>query len=533
MKNTLRALILVPLFAVTSLYAQQVISQAPDGAGWKFTLVVTNTSANEGGATITFYQDTDATGDTAPWSPPLDGPITALSMAPGSSVFIHSAGTAPTLTQGWAKVEGTLGVEAYIIYTYSPTGKPSSDATAPAVSAGTRALVPFDNTASNTASLGTEIAVVNPNPTSEMISVTFRTSANVITEGTPISLPANGQMAFVLPTQFTSTAGAAGLAEFYSSGTFTIIALRSNTSPSGIFSFTSAPVYPTTGAPIIPTSGGGGGGGGGGGVPTGDITFAGFSIGKTTSSVGVSETVGGDFGAYTPAAWDPPYEGTKVGPYCNVWSINIAGGVNPTAAGVYLDAGKSLSLKGPSLPAADGTLPEMNVTSFGPAYTLRLPTGTLVDGGTYTLTGTGGTQVEGFSVSATLPDSFGTNLDTISVINRSQPLTVSWTGTGFQGVSIGVTAITLSALNVLSCGVPASLNSYALPTAALSLLPAIPLGAAGFGALTVSTSPGIPGPLSATAGQPTSLTPNLVQGGKIEYGSFTPQYSVVKNLAIQ
>ncbi len=527
MKNTLRNLILVPLFAVTSLYAQQVISQAPDGDGWKFTLVVTNTSAGEGGATITFYQDTDTTGDTAPWSPPLDGPITQLSLAPGSSVFLHSAGTATTLTQGWAKVDGTLGVEAYIIYTYSPPGKPSSDATAPAVSAGTRTLVPFDNTGT----IGTEFALVNPNPSPETISVNFNIGDKGST-GTPFILPGNGQIAVAMSSQFQATAGQAGLAEFYSTGTFAMIALRSNNNTTtGVFSFTSAPTYPESGAPIITTSGGGGGGGGGtgGGVPSGDITAAGFSIGKTTTSVGVSETVGGDFGAYTPAEWDPPYEGIKIAPYCTVWSINFAGVVSPVAPGLYLDAGKSLSLSGPSLPTADSVLPEMQVPPLGPDYMLQLPTGTLVDGGTYTLTGTGGTQVEGFSASATLPNSFSTNLNSITAINRSQPLTVSWEGTGFQSVSIGVTAITLSALNVLSCSVPASLKSYAVPTAALSHLPAIPVGATGLGSLSVSTAPTIQGAVTATSGQPTTLTPNLVQGGKIQFGSFTPRYTEVKS----
>src|SRR5580700_6859483 len=99
MKITVCNLILVPLFAVTSLYAQQVISQAPDGGGWKFTLVVTNTTTTAAVASITFYQDTSG-GNTASWTPPLDVNVAELAIPPGSSVFIHSAGTASTLTQG-------------------------------------------------------------------------------------------------------------------------------------------------------------------------------------------------------------------------------------------------------------------------------------------------------------------------------------------------------------------------------------------------------------------------------------------------
>ena len=261
MKNTLRNLILVPLFAVTSLYAQQVISQAPDGAGWKFTLVVTNTTAAETAASITFYQDTGG-GNTAAWTPPLVEAVnlSALALPAGSSVFLHSTGTAAALTQGWAQISSTPGVEAYIIYTLT-SGQTSSDATAPAVASATRILVPFDNTGS----LGTELAVVNPNLAQETIYVTFRTTSGAINtapgSGYPLAdtfnMPSQGHVAVVMPTQFPFTQGQAGLAEFYTlqnvgGGSFAIVALRSNSNPAtGFFSFTSAPTYSETGPPII------------------------------------------------------------------------------------------------------------------------------------------------------------------------------------------------------------------------------------------------------------------------------------------
>jgi hypothetical protein len=137
MKRTLRTLILVPLFAVKFLSAQAlIIPQAPDGQNWRFTLVVTNTTTAAATASITFFQNIDATGDTTPWSPPLDANVADLEVPAGSSVFVHSAGTAATLTQGWAQVTSNPpgALQAYVIYTYSPPNKQSSDGTAQAIS---------------------------------------------------------------------------------------------------------------------------------------------------------------------------------------------------------------------------------------------------------------------------------------------------------------------------------------------------------------------------------------------------------------
>jgi hypothetical protein len=530
MKNTLRSLIFTSLFAVTSLCAQQglVIPQVADGDGWASTIVLTNTTADASQVSLVFYSGGQA------WTPSFVGQgvnPASLSLPAASTLFISTTGTAKALTQGWAELTGAAAgaVVAYVIYTYT-NGQNTSQGTAQAVTTASRILVPFDNTGS----LATEIAVVNPNPSSVSISVNLKTTDGTVTTSSLPDIPGEGQIAFVLQTEpgFTSTAGQAGLAEFYAStGSFAIIALQSNTNPkTNVFSFTTAPVYPqTTESPIISSSPAGGGGGGGA-IPAGNITFAGLSIGKITSAGIVTESVGGDFGAYTPAAWDPPYEGTKFAPYCNVWGVSYTlGQPFPAAPGFYLDAGPSLSLSGPPPLAANTTLPAANIPNFvGPDYLLQLPQNTLVDGGTYTLSGPGGTQVDSFSAQATLPSNFSTNANTISVVNRSQPLTISWGGSGFEGITIGVIGSTLSGMTftekVLSCAVPASLGTYSVPTAALSLLPASPAGT-----LTVGTLPAAP----ASSGPPTTLTPGLKQGGKIQYGAFTPSYAVAQIVAIQ
>jgi hypothetical protein len=536
MRNTLRNLILTSLSAVIPLCAQGlVIPQAPDGAGWRFTVVLTNTTASDTTASLLFFQET-AGGVPQSWTPPFVEPgvnLGALLLPGGSSLFLHSTGTAATLTQGWAQLVGS-GVAGYVIYTFT-SGQSSSDATAPAVTSASRILVPFDDTGN----LGTELAVVNPNSSQVSISVNVKTSKGVVSTGL-LTLPGEGQLTFAMPTQFKGTAGESGLAEFYTgTGDFAMIALRSNNNPStGVFSFTSAPVYSETGPPIVSASTGGGSGGGGA-VPAGDITFAGFTIGKITSSAGVTEAVGGQFAAYTPTEWNPPYAATKIPPYCSVLNTTYpTSGKFPFAPDLFLDAGKSLSLSGPSLPVADTSVPATQIPNVGQFYHLTLPPGTLVDGGTYTLGGAGGTQVEGFSVPATLPSGFKTNVNTITSINRAQPLTVTWTGSEFENVIIGVNSTTLSTTTisqvVVSCAVPASLNTYTIPTAALShLLPIAANSTAGVGALSLGTAPAIQGSVSAESGENTTFTPNLVAGGKIKYGGFAPSYAVVQSVAIQ
>jgi hypothetical protein len=536
MKHRLVALILFSLCAVSILSAQVlIVAQAPDGAGWRFTLVLTNTTGTAGAVSISFYQDTDTSGDTAPWTPPFLEAVNlaAVTVPAGSSVFLHSMGTAATLTQGWAQITGTPGIQAYVIYTYTK-GLSSSDATAPGMAAASRFLVPFDNTGT----LATEIALVNPNPAAALsVTVNLRTSSG-ITQAT-LTIPPNGQIAVVMSTQFAATAGQDGLAEFYAnSGNMVIIALRSNTNrATGVFSFTSAPVFSESGPPIISTSGGGGGGGG---IPAGDITVAGFTIGRTKAISGSSvistiENVGGEFQAFSPAAFNPIYQAQRIGS-CAVYTVSYSiSGKYPLLPDILLDAGSKLTLTGPSLPAADQTLPRSN-TPYGPQYVEQLPVGTLVDGGTYTLAGTGGTQVEGFNTSTTVPKNFTTNLETIASVDRSQNLILTWTGTGFDNVVVQVTGMTISGTTatqtVVSCLAPASPGTFSVPSQALGHLPSIPTAASGTGTLLVYTAQKGVGPEPSISDIATNLTPNLVQGGKIQYGIFAAIDSEEKPLPI-
>jgi len=545
MKRALRVLVLVLLFAVSFVSAQELdVAQATDGGGWSFVLVITNTSTSDQVVSITFYQDNPSSpGETEPWTPPFVESVSpsALTVPAGSSVFLHSTGTAATLTQGWARITGS-GVQAYIVYTHA-SGQSSQEATAPGLTASAGALVPFENTGT----FGTGVAIVNPNPAAETALLIVKAGSSVTQAN--LDIPANGHItAFIGNTaaasdsRFSAAAGQSGLMEIYiASGKLAVIALRSDTSTTGAFAFTTAPTYGESSQTISTAgAGGGGGGGGGGGVPAGDISVASFTIGKTTTLISgtastVLERAGGGFGAFTPGGFDIPYIAARIG-NCSVYQVSYsASKTSPLSPAVLLDDGSSLSLSGPSLPAAYQTIPRSS-TGIGPEYVEQLPSGTLVDGGTYDLAGVGGTAVLGFKTSATLPESFATNLATIAEVDRSKPLTVTWTGAGFDDVVVQVTALTLSGVNVqlvaVACLAPASAGTLSVPAQALSHLPSVPTAAAGVGVLTAYTAPAGVGPVGSASDLATSLTPNLVGGGKIKYGAFAAEYSVEESLPI-
>jgi hypothetical protein len=532
MQTISRNLILTALFSMACVCAQvQVIPQATDGANWRFTLVATNTTSSDTTALLTFYQDTGG-GNTAAWTPPFleGGNFSTLALAAGSSVFLHSSGTASTLTQGWAQITSSPGVEAYIIYTYSP-GNTSSDATAPAAASASRILVPFDNTGN----LSTALAVANPNPVSETISVNIRSSTGTVSTDS-LSIPAQGHVAVVMPSQFTETKGQAGLAEFYtSSGTFSIIALRANNNPStGVFSFTSAPVYSETGSPIITTGSTGGGGG------AGDIVDAAFSIGIMNLSVGgspmVSNLAGGAIGRYTPTEWNAPFSGTKYGP-CVVYDATFAAnGSSPGSGDTDLDAG-TIGLSGPNLPS--GTVLQSFSSPIGPIYSAQLAPSTLQPGGTYTLTGHGGTQVKAFDVSTTMPSNFTvTNWSAINLVNKSQAFTLNWTGAQSNEVVTSVSSVVLSGTTVhavfVGCAVPGSAGTLTIPQAALAHLLTAQAGSpTDSGTLVVEAVPSSSATFSGVSSNATSFLPDLVGGGKANYGAFTSYIGYEKGVNIQ
>jgi hypothetical protein len=83
------------------------------------------------------------------------------------------------------------------------------------------------------------------------VAVNIELDSGGIVLGTPLTLPANGQLAFNMASEFSFTAGHRGTAEFFvtsgTSGTLAIAAFRINPT----VALTSIPVTETSGSPII------------------------------------------------------------------------------------------------------------------------------------------------------------------------------------------------------------------------------------------------------------------------------------------
>lgn len=143
----------------------------------------------------------------------------------------------------------------------------------------------------------------------------------------------------------------------------------------------------------------------------------------------------------------------------------------------------------------------------------------MVPGGTYTMTSPGGTQVDAFTATVTVPSSFTvTNWSSLTLVNRAQPLTVNWTGSGFDGILIYIQSPPVA----LSCSVAGSLGTYTIPTAALAYLPATTSG-------QISVQAG----LVADSFIGTSLTPGLVAGGQADFGTLAAFLGTIQTATIQ
>ncbi len=244
---------------------------------------------------------------------------------------------------------------------------------------------------------------------------------------------------------------------------------------------------------------------------TGTITMAGLVIGQNVVNGATSYEIGGVINQYTVAEFLIPYGGGKIG-MCNVLNETYAvGSKEPSAPDKQLDAGATLTLTGPT---GSETLTKVEGLLY--SGTLR----SVSNGGTYMLSGTGGPDVGPFTLSATFPNSFiVTNSSSLMAISRSQPLTVSWTGSGFDTVQISINTTTESSTTVhglvLNCAVPASAGSYTIPAAALAFL--TPTAAAQVG-IAAETTHGFALSAESTT-EPNTVIP-LVSGGLVDFGGF-------------
>jgi hypothetical protein len=135
-----------------------------------------------------------------------------------------------------------------------------------------------------------------------------------------------------------------------------------------------------------------------------------------------------------------------------------------------LDAGSSLNLSGPAgLWNLAPTKPGQYQVLFG-----STPQGPNLPLGTYSITSAGGHDISAFSVKMNVAENVvWTNKAAISSVDRSQPLTVTWSGAAAPGyVIVGGYALSGNAFGTFVCVEDASAGSFTIPSFVLSVLPA-------------------------------------------------------------
>lgn len=186
-------------------------------------------------------------------------------------------------------------------------------------------------------------------------------------------------------------------------------------------------------------------------------------VAQTNSTTQSSAFVSGGFLKSTNIPYSPGYGLVTLG------GCLVLQGSPPASTYTYLDAG-NLTITG-----SGGTLPITKTVSSGTiTYELNLPTGYFgSSGGSYTIAGSGGADVGPFSVTVTDNSPLvWTNQSAITAVNRSQGVTVNWTG-GIPGTYVliagGSTTIAVSA--TFDCYAPVSASTFTVPPYVLLAMP--------------------------------------------------------------
>jgi uncharacterized protein (TIGR03437 family) len=151
-------------------------------------------------------------------------------------------------------------------------------------------------------------------------------------------------------------------------------------------------------------------------------------------------------------------------------------GMAPTT--MPLDVGAPFLLTGPngSRTLSEGFLGARAGYLGGQISNNILPDSLFLDPGSYTLQGFGGMDVGPFSTSFTIPQPVTwTNRLQTNIVNRSQPLTISWSG-GDSGQVVAMLGfgddLPSNSSAVFVCIAPPGATSFTVPTDILAILPA-------------------------------------------------------------
>jgi len=221
-----------------------ILSQVASGSIWKTTITLENISTVPTEVRVEFWADSGSA-LTLPFTATLQGnSITGTASSvdetinPGATLLIATEAPASPTTVGWAQVFSSGPVAGFAIFREQLSNGTFAEGTVPLENRNISDLVvPFDNTGGYV----TGVALVNSTSVHATIDVTIRDDfGNKLGSATSIVLPANGHLAFVVPTQFPVTKSRLGTIEFQPTSGGGIAGLGLRFSP--FSSFTSVPV---------------------------------------------------------------------------------------------------------------------------------------------------------------------------------------------------------------------------------------------------------------------------------------------------
>lgn len=219
-----------------------------------------------------------------------------------------------------------------------------------------------------------------------------------------------------------------------------------------------------------------------------DLTHISLAL-SAASNPAFSDIVSGVFGSYSPAQLSASL-GLTQSPTVGSCTVSQFLGLNPLPVDPIkptpLNAGSSLSITGsPGTQAIASTSTGVYATVVGGVPLDQILTATTslpayFSPGSYTLSG-GGSAVGSFSTPVTVPAALSSDAPGIgATIDRSQGLTVTWTGGGQdEFVAISGTALVTTGLgptntspgNVFLCIAPAAAGAFTVPSFVLEALP--------------------------------------------------------------
>ncbi|MGJ5817820.1 BACON domain-containing protein [Paludibaculum fermentans] len=205
----------------------QIADGGDSATSFRTSITLVNNDATQATVNLRFWRDTGSN-TAAAWPLTFLNGVdpTNVTIAPGASVTLETAGTSPTVQSGWAEILSGQWVTGFAVFKQIVPGRPDQEAAVPInVATPGRTIMPFDNTGGFT----TTVAVANMSgDVASVVNFTFRDlqGQRIVQVQLP-EIPPNGHAAFRLIDLNGIVDGKKGSLEISSlAGEMTVMGLR-------------------------------------------------------------------------------------------------------------------------------------------------------------------------------------------------------------------------------------------------------------------------------------------------------------------